>query len=359
MSRYLLIDIGAGTMDILYCDSRTKLHYKAVVVSPVRLLAGCVEQLSGDLVVTGCEMGGGALTGALRRQAAHARVVMSASAAATIHHDPKRVRAAGIQVVTDDQADEMVSAGGFRHLVLADLDAARLETIVEGLGVPFDFDAVAVCAQDHGRPPQGVSALDFRHHMFRSVLSRSPYPHELLYAPAEIPPAMGRLRALARCAQKLPAGEVYVMDSGMAAILGASLDRQAVGWREFTVLDVATSHTVAAMLEQDRLAGFFEYHTHDVTLPRLEALLTQLAQGRLEHQALLAEGGHGAYVRKALGIQALQKIIATGPKRRLLEGSRLPIAWGAPLGDNMMTGAAGLLQALMRRRGRRIPAVYS
>lgn len=358
MSRYLLIDIGAGTMDILYCDSSAESYYKAVVISPVRHLAGRVAQLPGDLVVTGCEMGGGILTQALRRRAAHARVVMSVSAAATVHHDPKRVQAAGIQVVADDQADAMASGNGFRHLVLADLDVARLQTIVKGLGVPFDFDAVAVCAQDHGRPPQGVSALDFRHHMFRSVLSRSPYPHELLYAPAEIPLAMGRLQALASCAQRLPAREVYVMDSGMAAILGASLDRQAAGSREFTVLDVATSHTVAATLEQGRLAGFFEYHTHDITLQRLEALLGQLAEGRLEHQALLAEGGHGAYVRKALGVQVLQKIIATGPKRRLLEGSRFAIVWGAPLGDNMMTGTAGLLEALMRRRGRRSPAGY-
>ena len=43
-------------------------------------------------------------------------------------------------------------------------------------------------------------------------------------------------------------------------------------------------------------------------------------------------------------------IITTGPKRRLVEGSKLPIVFGAPLGDNMMTGTVGLLEAVRRRK---------
>jgi hypothetical protein len=35
----------------------------------------------------------------------------------------------------------------------------------------------------------------------------------------------------------------------------------------------------------------------------------------------------------------------------MVEKSRLPIKLGAPLGDNMMTGAAGLLEAIRRRKG--------
>jgi uncharacterized protein (DUF1786 family) len=73
--------------------------------------------------------------------------------------------------------------------------------------------------------------------------------------------------------------------------------------------------------------------------------------GRLDHRRILAEGGHGAYIHKAVGRPALDTIIATGPKRRLADGSRLPIMWGAPLGDNMMTGCVGLLESLRRRKG--------
>ena len=345
-----MIDIGAGTMDVLYLDETADVTCKAVVVSPVRLLAARVRQGRGDLLVTGGEMGGGALTQALRERAGRYAVVMSRSASATVHRDPQKVRAMGIRVVEDEEARTLKSQPGREHLALADLDPARVETIVAGFGVPFEFDVVAVCAQDHGRPPEGVSALDYRHLMFRRVLSESPQVHRLLYDPGSLPQTMTRLQCIARSAADLPTAAVYLMDSGMAAILGAALDRQARGRETFAVLDIATSHTVAATLENGRLAGFFEYHTHDITPRRLEALLRDLAEGRLEHQQLLAEGGHGAWVRRAVGLSALETVIATGPKRRMLEGASLPVRWGAPMGDNMMTGTAGLLEAVRRRR---------
>lgn len=62
MGRYLLLDIGAGTLDILYYDTESALHYKAVVRSPVRVLGDAIRQIPGDLIVTGGEMGGGAVS---------------------------------------------------------------------------------------------------------------------------------------------------------------------------------------------------------------------------------------------------------------------------------------------------------
>jgi uncharacterized protein (DUF1786 family) len=101
----------------------------------------------------------------------------------------------------------------------------------------------------------------------------------------------------------------------------------------------------------DEIAGFFEYHTQDITLERLEDLIVELCDGKLAHQRVLAEGGHGAYLRKTIDYQSVEVIIATGPKRRLVEPSKLQIAYGAPWGDNMMTGTVGLLEALRRRKG--------
>jgi len=108
-------------------------------------------------------------------------------------------------------------------------------------------------------------------------------------------------------------------------------------------------------MEDDTLAGVFEYHTHDITLEKLESLLKDLADGRIDHERVLAEGGHGAYLRKAVGFANVQAIVATGPKRRLVAGSRLPITWGAPWGDNMMTGTVGMMEALRLYKG--LPAM--
>jgi len=351
MSKFLMVDIGAGTMDVLWYDTETTLHYKAAVKSPVLYVAEKAAELTGNLLVTGTEMGGGPVTSILKQRARQAEVVMSASAAATLHHDPARVRSWGIDIVEDARAEDLQKDENYAHLVLGDMDVGRLRKIVEGFGVPYAFDAVVICAQDHGVPPAGVSHLDYRHNMFLERLEKTPYPHVLLYECGEVPVEMNRLSSIAQNARSIPADEIYVMDSGMAAILGGSMDILAHGRERIVILDVATSHTVGAGMLGDEIAGFFEYHTADITLERLENLLVELCDGKIEHRRILAEGGHGAYLRQAIGFETIDIIIATGPKRSLLARSKFQIAFGAPLGDNMMTGTVGLLEALRRRKG--------
>jgi uncharacterized protein (DUF1786 family) len=58
MSRYLMVDIGAGTMDILWFDLASGQHFKAVARSPVPQLADEIARIPGKLLVTGGEMGG-------------------------------------------------------------------------------------------------------------------------------------------------------------------------------------------------------------------------------------------------------------------------------------------------------------
>jgi uncharacterized protein (DUF1786 family) len=357
MSNYLMIDIGAGTMDIMCYVPDENMHYKAVVRSPVRTLGAAIAATNGNLLVTGCEMGGGPVTEALKTRARQADVVMSASAAATIHHQPDNVAAMGIRIVTDLQAEDLQGAPGFTSVTLQDIDPARIRHIVRSFGLPFEFDVVAVCAQDHGMAPAGISHLEFRHQLFKARLDQEPYPHTLLYSPDILPEEFNRLKSVAKTAAALPTQRVYVMDSGMAAIAGAAMDASLRDKTIAMVLDIATSHTVGAVLGNGALLGSFEYHTHDITRKRLEQLLHDLADGKLTHERILAEGGHGAYMRKAPGFDRIEAIVATGPKRRLLAESTLPITWGAPWGDNMMTGCVGLLRAVMHKEGNRINSV--
>ncbi len=349
MKKFLMLDVGAGTLDVLYYDADSSLHYKAVVRSPVLTVAEKAEAAPGNLLVQGTEMGGGPVSTVLTERARQARVIMSPAAAATLHHDVERVRSWGIGVLDEDELKKYAEDPGYTTLTLGDLELERIERIVQTLGVSFSFDAVGICAQDHGVPPKGVSHLDFRHALLKAHLDESPLLHRLLFRKDEIPAPFNRLRSIAKGAERLPTREIYVMDSGMAAILGASLDPRAKSKRKILVLDIATSHTVGATLDDGELAGFFEYHTRDISLHKLEQLVMDLADGKLEHRRIVEEGGHGAYVRKALGFQALEIIVATGPKRRLVESSRLAIHPGAPLGDNMMTGTAGIFEAIRRR----------
>ena len=351
MSRFMMLDIGAGTMDVLCYDDESDLHYKAVVMSPVRHMAEQIARIPGNLIVTGAEMGGGPVSTVLEQRAKDAQVAMSASAAATIHHNPERIRSAGIRIVSDAEAGDLLNSPGYSPVQLGDLQTHRIEKIVRGLATPFEFDVVGICAQDHGVPPAGMSHLDYRHHLFREQLDKAPYPHTVLYGSENVPASLNRLSSIAKDAAGLPAGEVYVMDSGMAAINGASADILAKGKNRILVLDVATSHTVGAAVCDGEIAGFFEYHTHDITLERIEVLMRSLADGNLSHEQMLKEGGHGAYIRKTVGFQSVEIILATGPKRRLLRDTELPVTYGAPLGDNMMTGTFGMLEAIRKRKG--------
>ena len=351
MSRILTVDVGAGTMDVLYLDTRRSEQFKAVVKSPVASLAQRVEAALGKLLILGREMGGGAVSRAVKERARASEIVMSLSAAPTIHHDLDRVRSAGIQVLEDEAAEAMAREGGYSVIEFGDLPIDRLREIVSGFDVPFSFDVIGICAQDHGVPPDGDSHLDHRHRHFRTVLDATPFPHAFLHHTENLPPDMSRLRSIAESARSVPADEVYILDSGMAAILGASMDPRVQQRKNALVLDIATSHTVAAALQGAELIGFFEYHTADITLERLETLLVDLANGDLSHARILAEGGHGAYTRRSFGFENTEIILATGPKRALIGPSELPIELGAPLGDNMMTGTVGVLEAIRRKKG--------
>jgi len=350
VSRYLLVDIGAGTMDVLYYDDTVRQHYKAVVASPVLQVAKQIQEASGNLLVTGVEMGGGPVTRVLREKVKTSSVVIAESAAATLNHDLQKIASWGIDVVADQEAEMLKKDTAYTQVCLADLDFKRLRNIVDSLGVPFSFDVVGICAQDHGVPPRGVSHLDFRHNCFVERLNKKPYPHTLLYEKDEVPEEMNRLRSISIQAVGLPASEIYIMDSGMAAILGASKDMAAMDKHTVAVLDVATSHTVGATLAGGKIAGFFEYHTHDITTYDLDRLIRELADGNLTHDQILSEGGHGCYMRKTVGFDNLEMIIATGPRRRIVHGSELPMLYGAPMGDNMMTGTVGLLEAIRKQR---------
>ncbi len=137
MSKFLMLDIGAGTMDVLYYDIDSGLHYKAVVKSPVMYMA---EKVEGDLLITGCEMGGGPISAVLKQRSREAEVIMSVSSAATVHHSLDKVRSWGIKVIEDLEAGDLRTNRKYSHLAIGDLDVKRLKHIIKGFGVPFEFN---------------------------------------------------------------------------------------------------------------------------------------------------------------------------------------------------------------------------
>jgi uncharacterized protein (DUF1786 family) len=349
MGKILAIDIGAGTQDVLILDPSTKEHLKWVAKAPTRLLAEKLSSSKKDILITGDTMGGGPGSQAIKELARTRTIFMTPQAASTIHNNLDKVRGLGIKVITEQEARDNLPSGRFDHIITGDIFPKQLQTIMANMGIGFDFEYVLLAVQDHGVPPPNVSTLDFRHQFIKAALEKTPLPESILYPADKIPAYLTRMQSVTDRAKEIPAHQIFVMDTGMAAILGASLEPSCKGLSKTMVVDIATSHTLAATLMGREITGLFEYHTHNLTVERLEELMIKLAEGQLSHQGILAEGGHGAYIRKGIGFKNLEAIIVTGPKRHLAKGLSFKIIHGAPLGDNMMTGPVGLLEALNRK----------
>ena len=121
-------------------------------------------------------MGGGASTAAMKRHtAAGLRFIAGETAALTFADDLDRVRARGVEIVADVEAERMArGAEGMTLVRSGDLDPGGLRTALRALGVNTAFDAVAVAVQDHGYSPDGSNRV-FRFALWeRAVRERRP-----------------------------------------------------------------------------------------------------------------------------------------------------------------------------------------
>lgn len=353
MARLLAIDVGAGTLDAMLLDTRSADQFKFVAKSPTRTLAEKIMACrSQKILITGRQMGGGPVAEAIRTKAYEGRVMMSRSAAETIHHRLERIKNQGVILISQEVANKHAKKRNVSWFKSGDIRPESIIAVLESMGIEPVVDFFGIGVQDHGTPKQRISPLDFRHHIFKQIIDKSPKPSAFLFEAERIPPFLRRMRAAALDAKGIPSGKVYLMDTGMAAILGASSDPLAQGKKSIIVLDIATSHTLGALLVDAEIGGFFEYHTNAVTPEILKSLIIDLAEGRLSHEKVVCGGGHGAYVRRAVGFDGVEIILATGPKRGILDQVGIDnIVLGAPFGDNMMTGAAGLILAMAEREG--------
>ena len=353
MARFLAIDVGASTLDAMFLDTHSGDQFKFVAKSPTRTLAERIMACkSNRILITGRQMGGGPVTGAIKSKTLQCRVMMTRSAAETIHHREERVKNLGVMLISAKAAKQEAKKKNTSHFKAGDIIVEDILTMLKSMGIEPVVDFFGICVQDHGTPKEKISSLDFRHQIFKGIIDEDPRPSAFLFEADRIPSYFRRMRAAAMDAKGISLGKIYLMDTGMAAILGASSDPTVQGKRSIIVLDIASSHTLGALVLDGEIGGFFEYHTSAITPEILEALIIDLAEGRLSHERIVSGGGHGVYTRKAPGFDAVEIILATGPKRGILKGIGIRgIVPGAPFGDNMMTGTAGLILAMAEREG--------
>ena len=353
--RILAIDVGTGTQDILIFEADTVIEnaVQLVMPSPTVLLAEQIKQATADradLLLTGVTMGGGpdhwAVEAHLREGL---RVYATPEAARTFDDDLARVEAMGVHVV-----DGAARADGARRLEMRDFYAGELMDALRAFGVSADFDAIAVAVFDHGAAPSGISDRRFRFDYLREQVERGTGLEGFGFLAQEIPARMTRMQAVAN--SWYGSQPLFLMDTGPAAILGALDDSAVATANPLIVVNLGNFHTIAALLDQRRIRGLLEHHTGELTASRLEDYLGRLAAGTLSNQEVFDDMGHGAL---ELGPPdgAPQMVAVTGPRRGLLDGSRLRPHFAVPHGDMMLTGCFGLLRALAMRLPEFAPAI--
>jgi uncharacterized protein (DUF1786 family) len=112
-----------------------------------------------------------------------------------------------------------------------------------------------------------------------------------------------------------------------------------------TVVNIGNFHTVAALVKDERVYGIYEHHTGLLSVEKLARHLRAFCKGRLGHEEIFAEHGHGCVYAKDFRADGgdFSRVLVTGPKRRLL--SRPEYHQAAPYGDMMLSGCFGLLLA--------------
>jgi uncharacterized protein (DUF1786 family) len=386
--RVLAVDVGTGTQDILLFESDRAIEncFQMVMPSPTVIVAERIiraTMVGHPVLLTGRTMGGGPSAWAARDHAqAGFPCYATAEAARTLDDDLAGVEAQGLRVVSDDEAERLIAAGGdLLHVEMRDFDVAALCAALTAFGVDPAVDAVAIAAFDHGAAPPGYSDRRFRFDYIERAVRARPQPLAFAYRAAGIPADLTRLRAVAADAAAYPgeagrAPEVFVMDTGAAAVAGALEDETVRAHDECLITNIGNFHTLAFHLWRGRILALFEHHTGELDRPRLESYLRELAAGTLDNQRIFDDSGHGA-LRLAgperadgtasdgtaskdggtSGDGGIPFLAVTGPRRELLRGSVLRPYEAVPHGDMMLAGCFGLLRGMAALDGRYADAV--
>ena len=343
LPRILAIDVGAGTQDILIFepDQEPENCPKLVLPAQTQVVGRRIREATSQrraVHLQGVLMGGGATSDAARDHlAAGLPLSATADAARTLHNDPARVAAMGVERRDEAPADAVVIRTG-------DIDRAALADALARFGISVP-ETVAVAVQDHGfRPGSGNNEVRFEY--LQGLLAGAGDLRRMVYR--DPPSGMTRMAAVAA----MNPG-AYVMDTGAAAVLGSLGDpvvAEAAATEGAILVNVGNMHTFATLVRGRRLFGLFEHHTGGITTAIIADLVERLRSGRIDPLSFRREfDGHGAALDPEYHeVGPFRFVAVTGPNRRLAR----PLGFheAAPYGDMMLAGAYGLVEGVLLLR---------
>lgn len=346
--RILAVDIGTGTQDILLFDSSKIVEncIKMVMPSPTAIIAGKISKattLGKPIVLTGITMGGGPNKRALSRHIHKGLAVYATEEAAlTFNDDLDVVVDMGINIIPPDDLDNFSDV---EVIELKDLDIEVICRAIESFGVDSSFNALAVAVLDHGFAPPGMSNRRFRFSQLQKHIEKRNELLTFAFLKEEISDNFTRMKAVAgSVGMSVP---LLLLDTGVAATLGALRDSQVCWHDDLVTVNMGNSHTIAFHMHGEFIQGLFEHHTGRLNTSKLDSLISKLVQGTITNDEVFEDGGHGAVVVGDNGCQPA--VVLVGPRCDVMMGSSFSPHRAVPYGDTMLTGCYGLVSACALR----------
>ncbi len=335
--KILSIDVGSGTQDILLYDSDESIENssKMVLPSPTRIIAERIRKHKNDLFLSGETMGGGSVNKAIKNHLKKGyKVIMTEDAARTINDNLNLVESLGVHIIPNDGKNPDVF-----EMKLKDVDLKAIKEAFNQFDIELEFDYIGVAVQDHGFMP-GIGNRNFRFMNIKEKLDVPRKPEEFAYFNS-VPGHFTRMKAVLKT---LKGYNTVLMDSKFAAICGITCDEYVKNLDSYIAIDIGNGHTLAASVFEGKISGVFEHHTGMLTPNKLINYIEELDLGILTHEQIHGDGGHGAWIAEA--IDGFECIVATGPKRKILQGTDFKVHYATPAGDVMMAGPIGIINAI-------------
>lgn len=349
--KILCVDMGTGTQDILLYDSDQEIEncFKLVMPSATMSVARQVKQATRDgrsIVLTGVTMGGGPCHWAVKDHVqAGYKVYATPEAARTFDDELDKVEAMGINVISEDEASRLDEQD--RSIRLRDFDFDMIHSAFESFGLDLKPDGLALAVFDHGNSPAGYSDRQFRFDYLAERIRAENRLSAFAFKRGELPAHLTRLLAVEDTADF--DGEVLLMDTAPAAVLGALLDPNVAERDQLIVANIGNFHALAFRLGGHGIEGVFEHHTGEVNSQLLDEFIDKLADGTLQHREVYDTQGHGALMFDRKPMKPDRFVAIVGPRRSIMRLSRHQPYFAVPFGDMMLAGCFGLLSAYADR----------
>lgn len=334
----LAIDVGTGTQDIFLSGFSKDVENspQMILPSPTVLIGRQIEEAASEgkpIFLSGHTMGGGPSTMAIKHALKDGiEVYATPEAARTIDDDLDKVGSLGVKVVEAGPEENI-------EVKMTDVMFPALQKAFRQFNIDISGCDLAIALQDHGEAPKGESDRRFRFEYLAGLISDGSFLSSIYYS-ENVPAFLTRFKS---AIESSPV-KTSVMDTGVAAVLGALEDPYINDTENKLIVNIGNGHTLAVSLKGQKVVGLFEHHTSGLREDTLDEFIHRLMDGRITNQEVFNDGGHGAHVVDSIPINSL--IAVTGPRRGLIRNSRFSPYFAAPHGDMMLSGCFGLIRAL-------------